>query len=369
MESEGYIIKEYNKESSLVPAMIKETDAPKDSEKSFSEIEIKNYCVWAGIENRYFMNLAYGDSATGFFPVYSLSVKQKVKSKGVDKYFALPYLAINTEKSDTEFKMFVGPKDQDVLDVEEGGRLKNVISYGMFSFVSKPAYWVLKQINRVTNNWGLAIIALTILISILMLPLIIKQRNAMQSMQKLQPQIKQLQAKYKVERGDDIKTRQSKKQSLNEEMMLLYKKENVNPMGGCLPLLLQLPILMALLDMIRISIDLRKAPLFLWWQDLSTADPTFVLPILMGVIMFLSQKITPVAPDQQSGAMKFLPFIFLLMFASAPSGLVLYWTTSSAFNLGTQVLMTQFASGNKSESKNSPVAADKNAARKNRGKK
>lgn len=142
-------------------------------------------------------------------------------------------------------------------------------------------------------------------------------------------------------------------------MMALYKAEGVNPMGGCMPMLIQLPILFALLDMFRVAIELRKAPWILWWDNLSAMDPTYVLPIVMAGAMFLSMKLTPSAPDQQNSAMKFMPFLFAFMLASMPSGLVLYWTTSNLFSLGTQVIMNKVSPVKKGSEPEKPGKAKK----------
>ena len=342
-EANGFLFRKGNESVSRAPSMVSDAKKPEGDTKGLAEGIVNEVFVWAGLENNYFMSLAFGDSNNAFFPVYRLNSVKEVQSGGATKYFAFPYLALKTVRNNASFKLYIGPKDLTVLETAANGRLKDVVTFGWFSFVSRPALWVLQQLHSFTGNWGFSIILLTIILNIILLPLILKQRKSMAAMQVLQPQIKAIQAKYKAERGDDIKTRQAKKQKLNEETMALYKRENINPMGGCLPLLIQLPILIALFDMIRVAIELRKAPFILWWDNLSVADPTYVLPILMGAAMFLTQKITPAAADSQAGALKFLPFIFVFLFASAPSGLVLYWLTSSLFNLGTQLVMGKIA--------------------------
>lgn len=358
-ENDGFLWRKSGEAAAHVPAFVREVGKPADDAPLYTEIEMVDYLVWAGLENSYFMNLAFSAQAGGFLPTYQLTRTYTVASSDKEKYFVLPYLAIKPITERPEFSLYVGPKDLEILETAAGGRLKEVVNFGWFSFISRPGLWLLQQINGFTHNYGFAIILLTIFISIVTLPLIIKQRNSMAAMQKIQPQIKAIQNKYKAERGDDIQTRQEKKQKLNEELMALYKVENVNPMGGCLPLLIQLPILMAFFDMIRVAIELRKAPFILWWDNLALADQTFILPILMGVAMFFSQKLTPAPAESQAGALKFLPFIFVFLFASAPSGLVLYWLTSSVFNLGTQIVMGRTA----------PVTAapDKSAAVQKKG--
>ena len=350
-EANGYLLRKagggIEKSPSLITkideAQFKEREAKLAEGSYFSETsnQSRDFYTWAGLENNYFMTLAYGDKGYGFFPVYRLQAVNPVKSGEKTEYFTVPYLGIKTEKDRATFKLYCGPKDLKILETVGQGELKEVINFGMFSFISRPALWLMQQINNYIHNYGFTIIILTILINILTLPLIIKQRKSMAQMQLIQPQIKALQQKYKVEKSDDIKKRQLKKQKLNEEMMALYKAEGVNPMGGCMPMLIQLPILFALLDMFRAAIELRKAPFILWWDNLSAMDPTYILPIVMAGAMFLSMKLTPSSPDQQNSAMKFMPFLFAFMLASMPSGLVLYWTTSNLFSLGTQVVMNQ----------------------------
>jgi YidC/Oxa1 family membrane protein insertase len=349
-EANGYLLRKAGGGIEKAPSLITKLDEAKYKEREaalkgnyFSETsnQSRDFYTWAGLENNYFMTLAYGDKGYGFFPVYRLQAVNAVQSGEKTEYFAVPYLGIKTEKDKATFKLYCGPKDLQILENVGQGELKEVISFGMFSFISRPALWLMQQINNYIHNYGFTIIILTIFINLLTLPLIIKQRKSMGQMQLIQPQIKALQQKYKVDKADDIKKRQAKKQKLNEEMMALYKAEGVNPMGGCMPLLIQMPILFALLDMFRVAIELRKAPFILWWNNLSAMDPTYILPIVMAGAMFLSMKLTPSSPDQQNSAMKFMPFLFAFMLASMPSGLVLYWTTSNLFSLGTQVVMNQ----------------------------
>lgn len=365
-EMNGYLLKKPSGGIEKVPSLVNKMDEIKYIETNTAKMdyffvetkkESKEFYSWAGLENNYFMTLAYGGE--GFFPVYQLTAISEVSGPEKKEYFTTPYIAIKTEKDNGLFKVYCGPKDFDILQNHENAVLKDVISFGMFSFISRPALWLMQEINKFINNYGFTIILLTIFINILTLPLIIKQRKSMGQMQLIQPQIKALQAKYKVDKADDIKKRQAKKQKLNEEMMALYKEEGVNPMGGCMPMLIQLPILFALLDMFRVAIELRKAPFILWWDNLSAMDPTYILPIVMAGAMFLSMKLTPSSPDQQNGAMKFMPFLFAFMLASMPSGLVLYWTTSNLFSLGTQVIMNQVSPVKKAKEKEKVLKSGK----------
>jgi YidC/Oxa1 family membrane protein insertase len=307
----------------------------------FFERSIPEIVEWVGLENRYFMALADGDIDNLFRRIYLLTDSKQINDAEGSPTFFFPYIGIRPENNKAAFKLFVGPKDLGLLENPRYGDLKEVVQFGWFSFVSRPALWLMQQIEGVTGNYGWAIIILTLLINTLLLPLIIKQRKSMGEMQRLQPQIKQIQAKYRVEKGDNIEARQRKKRELNEEMMALYKTEGVNPMAGCLPLLLQLPILFALFDMFRVAIELRHAPFIFWITDLAGPDPTMITPILMGAAMYFSQMLTPTTAEASTASMKLLPFVFVIFFIAAPSGLVLYWLTSSLYSMGVQAVMNQ----------------------------
>jgi len=374
MEGNGYLLRRKGEGIEKNMRMIRERGGLGAEEQDLKVEPMRDALLeWAGLYNNYFMTLAFKTDVTDptyFTPAARLISVQSLGSGEQQEFYEIPYLDFETFPAETSFSVYAGPKQIETLESEAGGKLKEVVSFGWFSFISRPAFWLLKQIYGVVSNYGVAIIILTLIINLIILPLIISQRKSMVSMQRLQPQMKSLQAKYKADRGDDIKTRQEKKKQLNEEMMALYKQEKVNPMGGCLPLLIQMPILFALFDMFRAAIELRKAPFVLWWQDLSAADPTFVLPILMGVAMFLQQRMTPTPADSQSGALKMLPFLFVFLLASAPSGLVLYWTTSSLFNIGTQLVMNNtMADVKKQHAQIRQQNAAKKSAKKGRRKK
>jgi YidC/Oxa1 family membrane protein insertase len=197
----------------------------------------------------------------------------------------------------------------------------------------------LSWIHSVVGNYGLAIIILTVFINAALFPLRYKSITASQKMQKLQPKMKTIQEKYKK-----LKSSDPKRQQMNAEVMALYKEHGVNPLGGCLPLLLQMPFLFAFYSLLNVAIELRQAPFFAWIQDLSAPDPTYVLPVLMVVSMMLMQKLTPMpsADPLQAKMMLFMPLIFGFMMATQSSGLVLYWFTSNLVNILQQVLMNRY---------------------------
>ena len=232
---------------------------------------------------------------------------------------------------DLSTKLYVGPKIQAKLpEIAKG--LDLTVDYGVFTAISKPLFWVLNKIHSVVGNWGWSIILLTILIKLLFFKLTEKQYNSMARMRKLQPRIKTLKDRHK-----------DNKQKFNEEMMKLYKKEKVNPMGGCLPMLVQIPVFIALYWVLLESVELRQAPFMLWLQDLSSPDPYFILPAINAFAMYMTQKLspTPGMDPMQAKIMKFMPIGFSVMFAFFQSGLVLYWAVNSSLSLLQQWVITK----------------------------
>ena len=335
MEGNAYLYRKAGGAVQRVPAAVSDQG---EAGEPFKELRIPEITEWAGVENQYFMTLATGGGGTLFNYVWRLTASKTIEGAEEAQTFYLPYIGIKPDNG-AKFRVYAGPKDLGLLEQPTYGNLQEVVQFGWFSFISRPGLWVLKQIYSFTSNYGFSIILLTLLINLLLLPLTIKQRKSMQEMQRLQPEIKQIQAKYKADRGDSAEVRQNKKKLLNEEMMALYKAEGVNPMGGCLPLLLQFPILFALFDMFRVAIELRQAPFIFWIQNLAAPDPLYITPILMGVAMYFSQMMTPTTAESGGATMKLLPFIFVFFFMSAPSGLVIYWFTSTLCNLGVQGAM------------------------------
>ena len=220
---------------------------------------------------------------------------------------------------------FVGPKIQEQLkDVAQGLELS--VDFGKLTFLSAPLFWLLNKTHQLVRNWGLAIILVTLLIKLLFYPLTEASGRSMAKMRKVQPRIKAIQDRHK----DD-------KQAQSQAMMELYKKEKVNPMAGCLPMLIQIPFFIAFYWVLLESVEIRQAPFFLWIQDLSSRDPYFVLPLLMGLGMFFQQKLNPAPPDpMQAKIMTAMPIMFTAMFAFFPSGLVLYWLTNSLLSIAQQ---------------------------------
>ena len=205
-----------------------------------------------------------------------------------------------------------------------------VVDYGWLWFIAKPLHWLLSTIQTFVGNWGLAIIMLTFIVRGAMYPLTKAQYTSMAKMRMLQPKLQEMKERI----GDD-------RQRMSQEMMELYKREKVNPLGGCLPLVLQMPIFIALYWALMESVELRHAPFFGWIQDLSAQDPFYVLPLLMGASMFLIQKMSPttVTDPMQQKIMTFMPVVFTFFFLFFPSGLVLYWLVSNVVTLLQQTLI------------------------------
>ena len=219
-------------------------------------------------------------------------------------------------------KVFVGPKLQDQLEVLAPG-LKLTVDYGVLTILAQPLFWLLARAHDLVRNWGWAIILVTILIKIVFYKLTQTSGRSMAKMRKLQPRIKNLQDRHKED-----------KQALSKAMMDLYKREQVNPLAGCLPILLQMPFFLAFYWVLLESVEMRQAPFMLWITDLSSRDPYFVLPLLMGVAMFFQTRLNPAPPDPvQAKVMQVLPLVFTVFFAFFPAGLVLYWLTNTLLSM------------------------------------
>jgi YidC/Oxa1 family membrane protein insertase len=245
-----------------------------------------------------------------------------------------------------KFLLYAGPKEYDRLKVLNVG-LEHIIDFGFFSIIAMPLFWIMKLFYKITMNYGWAIIILTILIRIPFIPLMNKSQKSMKRMQEIQPKMAELREKYKKD-----------PQRLQKEMMQLYKTHKVNPLGGCLPILLQIPVFFALYKILSIAIELRGAPFMLWINDLSAPDTLFghiptwfpliggfavgPLPILMGASMIIQQKMTPTTMDPtQNKLMMFMPVIFTFLFLNFASGLVLYWLMNNIFSIAQQIYVNR----------------------------
>ena len=284
---------------------------------SFSDLEESPFRKtssggWVAIIQHYFLS--------AWIPDQTMSYKYQGQWGEVSRRFMVGYTAQSSilepgGQAEVKNILYVGPKlPGELSKIEEN--LDLTVDYGFLFWLGKPMYWVLEQGNAIFNNWGMAIIFLTVIIKLITWPLSAKAYVSMGKMRKLQPKLMALQERH----GDD-------KQKMSQEMMEFYKKEGVNPLGGCLPMLLQMPFFLAFYWVLLETVELRHSG-FLWLDDLSSMDPYFILPILNGLGMYLSQKMTPTPPNadpMQAQMMKLFPVMFAVLFAWFPAGLVLYW--------------------------------------------
>jgi YidC/Oxa1 family membrane protein insertase len=305
---------------------------------------------WVGLDMQYFAIIAIPTQPLVYFDVQKFPVKTMgLDGKEVDRDLLRLTMPI---AGSLQTKMYLGPKKQSDLEAVKSANITGVINYGMFTIIVLPLLSALRWIYQFVHNYGYAIILLTLLLSLLLFPLRLKQMLSMKKMQVVQPKVKAIQEKYRRYKKTD-----PKKAEMNQEIMALYKEHNVNPLGGCLPLLLQFPLLLAFYSLLANSIELRQAP-FIWWlHDLSIKDPYYVLPIIMGITMFISQKMTPMTPGTdptQAKMMMIMPVVFTLMFFNVMSGLNLYFLCSNIFQVAFQKIAERWMgdgrSGNASKS-------------------
>jgi YidC/Oxa1 family membrane protein insertase len=226
--------------------------------------------------------------------------------------------------------LYMGPKVQDHLE-EVAPNLRLTVDYGWLWFIANPLFWLLDKIHDLVGNWGWSIVLLTVLVKTVLFPLSAKAYKSMGRMRKLGPEMQRLKEMY----GDD-------RQKMSQEMMKFYQKEKINPLGGCLPIVIQMPVFIALYWMLLESVELRHAPFIFWIQDLSVKDPYFILPILMGISMFVQQTLNPTPPDpMQAKIMKMLPIIFTFFFLWFPAGLVIYWVVNNIISVAQQYYITR----------------------------
>ncbi len=227
-------------------------------------------------------------------------------------------------------QLFAGPKIQPMMEAIAPG-LELTVDYSVLTFIGKPIYWLLDKIHSVIGNWGVAIIGVTLCIKLLFFPLSQASFKSMAKMRKIQPRLKELQERF----ADD-------RPRFNTEMMSLYKKEKVNPLGGCLPILIQIPVFMALYWVLSETVEFRQAPFMLWIQDLSIQDPFFILPLIMGITMKIQQSLNPAPIDPiQAKVMKMFPIVFTVFFLFFPAGLVLYWVINNTLSIIQQTYITK----------------------------
>ena len=299
---------------------------------------------WFGITDKYWMSAIIPESGKSFKGEYSFTNNYKAN------FIISEPNTISPQKSTTgNIKIFIGAKEVYPIDnyaeKEKIDRFDLAIDWGWFYFITKPLFFVIDYIFKIVGNFGVAIIILTALVRIVFFPLSNYSFKSMAKMKVLQPEMLRIKELYK----DDVRRTQ-------QEMMALYKREKVNPLSGCLPILVQIPIFFAVYKMLFVTLEMRHAPFFGWIKDLSAADPTTIFnlfglipwepptflmigiwPILMGITMYLQQKLNPAPPDPiQAKIFAWFPFIITIMLASFPSGLVIYWTASNILTMAQQ---------------------------------
>ena len=301
--------------------------------KTIKENQKAGAWVWAGVDNRYFLAAVLG----GDLKRDTLNISQPEIGGNKAPLLSMPFAAELLAPRETRVwrvEFYIGPKDYKLLQALGHG-LDRSVDFGFFSPLAKIANSALDYFHSLTGNYGAAIVILSVLLQILISPLSWKSYKAMAIMKKIQPEMQAIQARYK----EDPKR-------MNSEVMELYKRHGTNPLGGCLPMLLQIPIFFSLFTALRNSWPLHGAPFIFWIKDLSAKDPYYVLPLVMGGIMFLQQVLNPQTGGDQAQAamMKWMPVVFTFMFLTFPSGLVLYWLINSIWGFAqTMILQKQQA--------------------------
>jgi len=291
---------------------------------------------WTGIQDRYFTAafLPPNGAAPGTLEARYWKIPRTVQVEGKDTDDPVPQIATGTSAQPAAMRIYVGPKDYDELK-KINPPLNALVNFGWFEFIADPLFHALKWLHKYIPNWGWAIVVLTLIINMLLFPLKYSGYKTSLKMQRVAPEIKQIQEKYKK-----YSMRDPRKQEMNKEVMAVYSREGINPVGGCIPQLLQMPIWFGLYRALQGTIEMRHAPWFGWIKDLSAKDPYFVLPILMGLSMYLASKMTPMtATDpQQQAMMKFMPIGMAAMFVVIPypSGLAVYILTSGLVGVAQQ---------------------------------
>ena len=306
-----------------------QVDNKVEKETPEKELERKGTVQWVALQDKYFLSVLIPKEGAA---ALAKTEEPKVVSAGVR-------MAASGAVSSVALQLYAGPKEYDILRSLDAG-LEDMIDFGWFIYgswtivksVAKPIFYVLRFIHDYVGNYGVTIILLTCMIKLLFVPLQYKSYKSMKMMRAIQPKIKEVQEKYKGDRD-----------RLNKELMKLYRDQKVNPLGGFLPMFLQMPVFISLFNVLYMTIDLRQAPFMLWVHDLSVQDPFYVLPVLMGVTMFIQQKITPNTMDPtQAKIMLVLPIGMTFLFINFPAGLVLYWLTNNTLTITQQLVTDRF---------------------------
>jgi YidC/Oxa1 family membrane protein insertase len=330
----GFGIHDINERSAHVgPVLLRDTNRMEFTAKKLNEAKtFKDSLKWVAQEDKYFCAALVPMSSAEEAMVWKIKDAMAIALKG--------------KPGTNSFILYAGPKEYNDLKALHVG-LENIIDFGFFSIIAVPLFWVLKMFYKIIGNYGWSIVLLTILVRIPFIPLVNKSQQSMRKMQQIQPKMAEIREKFKKD-----------PQRMQSEMMKLYKTHKVNPLGGCLPMILQIPVFFALYKILLITIELRGAPFMLWITDLSAPDTLFghipawlpliggfaigPLPILMGVTMVLQQKMTPTSMDPaQNKMMMLMPVVFTFLFLNFASGLVLYWLMNNIFSVVQQVYVNR----------------------------
>jgi YidC/Oxa1 family membrane protein insertase len=299
------------------PVLLQGTDRREFKAKKLEAIEVyRDPLKWIAEEDKYF-----------FAAIVPETPMQEAR---VWKAQDTAVIAFQGAAGENRMRLYAGPKSLDRLKALGLG-LQHIVDFGFFSVIARPIFWLLQMFHGVVGNYGWAIVILTIVIRVPFIPLVNKGQRSMKKLQQLQPRMQELKEKYKNDSS-----------RMQQEMMQLYKKYKVNPLGGCLPMILQIPVFFALYKVLLITIELRDAPWVLWIRDLSQKDPLYILPVVMGVTMLIQQKMTPSAGDpRQQKLMMFMPVVFTFLFLSFPAGLVLYWLVNNLLSIAQQIYVNR----------------------------
>jgi YidC/Oxa1 family membrane protein insertase len=260
----------------------------------------------------------------------TLSVKGSEKDRLKADVITSPISIPPREKVNVSYQIYLGPKDEDRLKAL-GVDAEKLVDFGWFTIVAQPLLWFLRLTNTFTGNFGIDIIILSILIKVIFLPLTQISFKSMKEMQKVQPEMNRLKEQYKNDKA-----------RLQQEIMLLYKRRKINPMSGCLPMVIQIPVFIALYNALQYTIEMRHAPFFFWIKDLAAKDPIYITPLIMGATMVIQQKMTPTAADPTQAKMFLLmPVMFTFLFLNFPSGLVLYWLVNNVLSIAHQYYLNK----------------------------
>jgi YidC/Oxa1 family membrane protein insertase len=320
---------ESNKGSAMMPTFSGAayyTDSDKYKKLSFDDMKKSNLSKsatdgWIGMVQHYFAG-AWLPKAGSVREYYTKQLGNNLYSAGA----VMPVGSIAPGATGSvSARLYAGPQEQKHL-TEVAPGMEYTVDYGWLTIIASPLFWVLTAIHKVVHNWGVAIILLTVMLKLLFYPLSAASYRSMAHMRKVAPRLQQIKERY----GDD-------RENLHKAMMELYKTEKINPMGGCLPILVQIPVFIALYWVLLGSVELRHAP-FIWWiHDLSATDPYYVLPILMGATMIIQTSLNPTPPDPiQAKVMKIMPVAFSVFFFFFPAGLVLYWLVNNILSIAQQ---------------------------------